>query len=91
MNRKLSWLMAFVCFAVVCHVTFGQENFPEKYPAHPDSVRQADVPEGELKGPYPWKSNIFPGTVRDYWVYVPAQYDASKPACDHGVKRCDTL
>lgn len=27
------------------------------------------------------QSKIFPGTHRDYWVYVPAEYDASKPAC----------
>ena len=26
-------------------------------------------------------SRIFPGTVRDYWVYVPKQYDPAKPAC----------
>ncbi len=26
-------------------------------------------------------SKIFPGTVRDYWVYVPQQYDPAKPAC----------
>ncbi|WP_165225480.1 SMP-30/gluconolactonase/LRE family protein [Aquisphaera insulae] len=26
-------------------------------------------------------SRIFPGTIRDYWVYVPAQYDPAKPAC----------
>ena len=25
-------------------------------------------------------SKIFPGTTRDYWVYVPAQYDPFKPA-----------
>ncbi|MFT6178487.1 MAG: sugar lactone lactonase YvrE/enterochelin esterase-like enzyme [Akkermansiaceae bacterium] len=25
-------------------------------------------------------SKIFPGTYRDYWVYVPAEYDAAKPA-----------
>ncbi len=24
---------------------------------------------------------MFPGTERDYWVYVPKQYDGSKPAC----------
>jgi enterochelin esterase-like enzyme/sugar lactone lactonase YvrE len=28
-----------------------------------------------------WTSTIFPGTVRDYWVYVPAQYRADRPAC----------
>ncbi len=26
-------------------------------------------------------STIFPGTTRDYWIYVPAQYDAKQPAC----------
>jgi sugar lactone lactonase YvrE/enterochelin esterase-like enzyme len=30
---------------------------------------------------YNWTSKIFPGTVRDYWVYVPAQYTPDKPAC----------
>lgn len=28
-------------------------------------------------------SKIFPGTTREYWVYVPAQYDGSQPACVH--------
>lgn len=48
---------------------------------HPDAQRQKGVPEGEIKGPFQWKSAIFPGTVRDYWIYVPRQYDAAKPAC----------
>ena len=25
-------------------------------------------------------SKIFPGTTRDYWVYVPKQYDPATPA-----------
>jgi len=29
------------------------------------------------------QSKIFPGTVRDYWIYVPKQYDPAKPACVH--------
>ena len=28
-------------------------------------------------------SKIFPGTQRDYWVYVPKQYDGLRPACLH--------
>ena len=28
-----------------------------------------------------WHSKVFPETIRDYWVYVPKQYDGSKPAC----------
>jgi hypothetical protein len=26
-------------------------------------------------------SAVYPGTVRDWWIYVPKQYDASSPAC----------
>lgn len=53
----------------------------ENYPDSPDSKRQPGVPQGKVEGPFPWKSKIFPGTIRDYWIYVPAQYDARKPAC----------
>ncbi len=28
-------------------------------------------------------SQVFPGTVRDCWVYVPAQFDGKTPACVH--------
>lgn len=51
----------------------------QQYTIGPDSKRQAGVPEGKLTQAK-WTSKIFPETVRDYWVYVPAQYDASKPA-----------
>lgn len=51
----------------------------ESYPEHPDTAVQAGVPQGKIEGPISFKSNIFPGTLRDYWVYVPAQYDAAKP------------
>lgn len=46
----------------------------------PDSFRQPDVPQGEVTR-HVWRSSIFEGTIREYWVYTPAQYDASKPAC----------
>ena len=40
-----------------------------------------DVPKGEVAKYTFDKSKIFPGTVRDFWVYVPKQYDPEKPAC----------
>lgn len=40
-----------------------------------------DVPKGEVTKHSFEKSAIFPGTVRDYWVYVPQQYDPATPAC----------
>jgi sugar lactone lactonase YvrE/enterochelin esterase-like enzyme len=43
--------------------------------------RGEDIPRGEVTKYSFDKSKIFPGTVRDYWVYVPRQYDPSKPAC----------
>jgi gluconolactonase len=41
------------------------------------------VPTGEvLKFTFD-KSKIFPGTTREYWVYIPKQYSPDKPACVH--------
>ena len=45
----------------------------------PDSVRRDGVPRGTVTH-HLFESEIFAGTVRDYWVYVPAQYEAGKPA-----------
>lgn len=47
----------------------------------PDSKRQDKVPRGTVARFTFSESRIFPGTQRDYWVYVPAQYDAASPAC----------
>ncbi|MFN7921065.1 MAG: SMP-30/gluconolactonase/LRE family protein [Bryobacteraceae bacterium] len=49
----------------------------QEYKPAPETTRQAGVPEGKVTK-YSWTSKIFPGTTRDYWVYVPAQYDGSK-------------
>ena len=46
----------------------------------PDSLVQADVPQGELRGPFEFRSEIIKGTVRQYWIFVPAQYDPAVPA-----------
>ncbi len=50
------------------------------YHLGPDSLPQEGVPKGEIKGPFTLPSEAYPGTQHTYWVYVPAQYDASKPA-----------
>jgi enterochelin esterase-like enzyme len=49
------------------------------YPLGPDSQRQEGVPKGTVTKQEPWKSKIFEGTSRDWWIYVPAQYDKAKP------------
>src|SRR6185503_13045931 len=41
------------------------------------------VPKGEVKSYVFEESKIFPGTTREYSIYVPKQYDPAKPACVH--------
>jgi enterochelin esterase family protein len=53
----------------------------EPYQLTPDSQRQEGVPQGAVTTFRLTECKTFPGTVRDYWVYVPAQYEATQPAC----------
>src|SRR5262245_29799404 len=70
------WLAA----AIVCGAALTSARAIDDYKPGPDSMPQDGVPKGRLNK-HAWKSQIFPGTERDYWVYVPAQYDGDKPAC----------
>jgi len=69
-------------FSLLATVLFGfSATAVDTHVLGPDSKPQPGVPKGEVSGPFEWISEIYPGTVRDYWIYVPAQYDASKPTC----------
>ena len=52
----------------------------DQYVLGPDSLPKEGVPHGKVVAMEPWHSKIFEGTVRDWWVYVPAQYDGKTPA-----------
>jgi enterochelin esterase family protein len=65
---------------IVMLVTGLAAAAPDDYALGPDSMRQPGVPQGRIEGPLEWRSKIFPGTIRQYWIYVPAQYDSAKPA-----------
>jgi gluconolactonase len=69
---------------VVCTIIPGllfAQTPAENYPVDSNSVEHPGVPKGEvLKFTFD-QSKIFPGTFREYWVYVPAQYKPNKPAC----------
>jgi enterochelin esterase family protein len=59
----------------------GEEPSVEvRYEYGPDSTRQAGVPQGAISEHVWSDSKVFPGTIRRYWVYVPAQYDGRRPA-----------
>jgi gluconolactonase len=77
-------LLACTGAAVALHGSGRQQSAApagtNNYVLGPDSEVQPGVPHGTVTQ-YSWASKIYPGTVRDYWVYVPAQYDAGTPAC----------
>ncbi|MCH7727297.1 MAG: gluconolactonase, partial [Planctomycetes bacterium] len=71
------------CRCLFCWIvmTAGAVFSADDYKLGPDTKVQEGVPQGTLEHGV-WESKkVFPGTVRDYWIYVPAQYDKSKPAC----------
>ncbi len=60
-----------------CVLAAGEDNF---YKLGPDSLPQEGVPKGKLIGPTTLPCEVYPGTSHTYWVYVPAQYEATRPA-----------
>ncbi len=50
-----------------------------KWKPHPDAVIQEGVPHGNVEAMTPWESKIFENTVRDWSIYVPAQYKKEQP------------
>lgn len=47
----------------------------------PPEIKPEDIKPGEIKKFTFTESKVFPGTTREVTVFVPAQYDGSKPAC----------
>jgi enterochelin esterase-like enzyme/sugar lactone lactonase YvrE len=55
------------------------ETKPDWQP-HPDAIARDDVPHGTVEQMPPWESKIFAGTIRDWSIYVPAQYKTEQSA-----------
>ncbi|MGN6547282.1 MAG: alpha/beta hydrolase-fold protein, partial [Aureliella sp.] len=76
-------LFCYLSLAITCAVSnigAAQDRPKEEYPVHPDSVQKPGVPEGKISQGQFNESKLYPGTHRDYWVYVPQQYAKDKPA-----------
>ena len=52
----------------------------EPWKMHPDAAEQSSVPHGTVFKMEPWLSKIYPGTTREWSVYVPAQVKANSEA-----------
>ena len=66
--------------AIVSSSSGFAQRKPGEYPLGPDSLEQPGVPKGKLEGPMLFRSRIIENTVRQYWIYVPAQYTPGQPA-----------
>ncbi|HTL68273.1 MAG TPA: alpha/beta hydrolase-fold protein [Lacunisphaera sp.] len=73
------WLGA--AWSCAAEITGTPTRHPGEYHLTADSLPQAGVTPGRLEGPFEWHSHIIRGTVRRYWVFVPAEYTGDKPAC----------
>ncbi|MBY0513243.1 MAG: esterase family protein [Gemmataceae bacterium] len=70
-----------LALAVLIAALVRPASAADDYRLGPDSFPQAGVPQGKVTGPTKFTSKVFDGTERNVWVYVPAQYDGTKPAC----------
>lgn len=65
--------------APAVHAAEDVTRQPGEYSFTADSLEQPDVTRGKLEGPFEFHSKLIPNTVRRYWIYVPANYDKTKP------------
>jgi enterochelin esterase-like enzyme len=77
-RRTTVLLLAALLFAAALP---AQDKKAPLYKHGPDSMEQPDVPKGKIIDMGVWKSKVFDGTERRWWIYVPAQYDDKKPSC----------
>jgi enterochelin esterase-like enzyme len=72
-------LLLLISVAPAAHAAAASPN-DLIYVLGPDSAPQPGVPQGKVGEWEKLPSNVFPGTLHDFCIYVPAQYDPAKPA-----------
>ncbi len=78
--RTLSTVVS--CVAILFAATaWADEKEMTKEPVK--ELSKDAIPPGEVLKFTFADSKIFPGTTRDYSIYIPKQYDPAKPACVH--------
>lgn len=75
-THLLAAALLFILAVSTANISYGQEN----YPADPASSPKNGVPKGTVTKHEFSSSKVYPGTVRDYYIYVPAQYREDQPA-----------
>ncbi len=74
-----SCFIFFLAFLLSQFVLVNSVWSVDDYVLGPDSKPQAGVPKGRIENYRLENSKIFPGTSRDWAIYIPAKYNAKKP------------
>jgi enterochelin esterase family protein len=74
------WRSFWILIAATICLSAAPIYSADNYKLGEDSFAHENVPAGSVTHAR-FESKIFPGTVREYWIYVPKQYDGKTPAC----------
>lgn len=74
----MRWFALFLVFVFGVALLPAQNDY-NNYPLGPDSQPQLGVPKGAVTHYVLKPGRFYPGTPHNYAIYVPAQYDSSKP------------
>ncbi len=81
--RTLPAMRHLLLFALTISITLAQEprkpSPDDQYKLGPDSQPQAGVPQGKVLEFTLEDSKTYPGFTRKWWLYIPAQYNGTKP------------
>jgi enterochelin esterase family protein len=76
----MKWIVLILASLIAANISTAAPT-DDVYSLGPDSQLHSGVPRGKTIGPLTFASQVFTNTTRNYWVYVPAQYDPKQPAC----------
>ncbi len=78
-DPHLRWIIKPLAGTAAPSASGAVETSPSTYVA--PEIKPEAVLQGQIKSFTSSESAIFPGTVREVTVFIPAQYDGSRPAC----------
>jgi len=80
MKSHVNFQYAILLAAALCASRIAAAPIDDVYVLGPDSEARPGVPQGRVSDWEKLPSEAYPGTLHDFCVYVPAQYDPATPA-----------
>ena len=74
-------IICLLCLSLLCVGAIAQQAYNVRSPYDPATQKVAEEMRGEVIKFTMADSQVYPGTEREILVYVPQQYEGTKPAC----------